>query len=343
MNETQNMAQLPLAVTALRQLAPSHLPTYRQFRFDGGALRVPFEDFAETDQTLLRTVYSRLVELLALLKEHWHNADATLHAVQAYLSESGWVQVVRQMQKFGNASLATAHHPQLNRVIHDIRGSSFTALSIFLQLIEMGLSDETDISRLFYLTRDHLKIMRNAVQGLDLAGEARDALENHHDISLIVEKWQGVIHHVQDRLATIHVECHYAGSISESCLEFAALDRVLYNLINNAVRFTADQQVYLAIFPLDANERVLRFVVYNRTTAAHLAELQQHYEDNLGQLFLGGFTTGGTGLGLRICAEFVTNAFGLPSVEHGLHHSYFGVTQIDDYFVNWVHWPTAGD
>ncbi len=342
MNETQKTAQLPLPITTLYQLAPLHMPTYRQFRFDGGALRVPFADFAEEDQTLLRAVYPRLVELLTILKEHWHNAEATLHAVQEYLRESAWVHVVRQMQKFGQASLAASPHPQMNRVIHDIRGSSFTALSIFLQLIEMGLSDETDISRLFYLTRDHLKIMRNAVQGLDLAGEARDALENHHDITLIAEKWQGVTHHVQDCLAKVHVECHYAGSISESCLEFAALDRVLYNLINNAVRFTSDQQVYLAIFPLDETEQVLRFVVYNRTTAAHLASLQQHCEDNLGQLFLGGFTTGGTGLGLRICAEFVTNAFGLPSVEHGLHHSYFGVTQIDDYFVNWVHWPTAG-
>lgn len=343
MNETQKLVQLPLTIEVLRQLAPLHLPTYRQFRFDGDALRVPFADFAAPDQALLRTVYPRLIDLLAILKEHWHDSRATLHAIQEYLNASAWLHVVRQMQKFGNASLATTHHPQLSRVIHDIRGSSFTALSIFLQLIEMGLSDETDVSRLFYLTRDHLKIMRNAVKDLDPDGEARDAQENHHDISLLAEKWQGVKHPVQDRLATIHVECNYTGNISESCLEFAALDRVLYNLINNAVRFTSDQQVYLAIFPLDETEQVLRFVVYNRTTSEHLAGLQQHYEDNLGQLFLGGFTTGGTGVGLRICAEFVTNAFGLPSVEHGLHQSYFGVAQIDDYFVNWVHWPTAGD
>ncbi len=342
MNNPRAIVRLPLDATLLQQVAPLQLPNYRQLRFAGDSLRVSLDSFQASDQEILQRLYQELTKLFALLKQYWHDDAATLAAVQHYLRDTDWSAMIHAMRSFGGASLECTPSPQLSRVVHDVRGGGFVALSIFLQLIDMGMSEEADVSRLFYLTRDHLKIMRNAIAGLDLAGEAHDSQEYHHDVDLIAEKWHQATHHVADTSATVLVECHYCGSISESCLEFAALDRILYNLINNAVRFAADKMVYLVIFPLDEAAETLRFVVYNRSGAEHLTKLQTQFEDDLGKLFLGGFTTGGSGIGLRICAEFVTNAFGLATVEQGLECGYFGATQFDDYFVSWVHWPTAG-
>ncbi|NJO06876.1 MAG: hypothetical protein HC876_15890 [Chloroflexaceae bacterium] len=250
------------------------------------------------------------------------------------------------MQKLGAASYGQSQHPNLGRVVHDIKGGGFLALSIYLQLLEFGLYGEDDFSRLFFLTRDHRKIMRNAVQQIDPAGEIRDSQEIEHNVSLLAEKWYDALHQVRDGTvaARIHLDCRYTGSISESCLEFAALDRVLYNLINNSAQHTADGQVYFAIFPPDEDTvppADLRFVVYNRSTPEHLRLLAQRYDETMGELFLGGFTTGGTGHGLRICAEFVTNAYGLQSVEQAIAERYCGAARIDEFFVNWIHWPTS--
>lgn len=342
MHESSAAPHHPLKTELLRQLAPLQLPNYRKFRFAGDSLRLPMDAFAPIDQDALRHLYCELSVLMDLLKQHWHDDEGTLAAVQQYLQEADWGAINHMMRSFGTQSLEADPPPQMGRVVHDVRGGGFVALSIFLQLIEMGLNDEADVSRLFYLTRDHLKIMRNAVANLDPAGEARDATENHHDIDLIVEKWNNSPHHVADLAATVLVESDYHGSISESCLEFAALDRVLYNLINNAVRFALDNMVYVRIFPLDDTDEVLRFVVYNRSSAEHLSMLHAKFERTLSEVFLGGFTTGGSGLGLRICAEFVTNAFGLETVEQAMQLGYFGATKHDDYYVAWVHWPTAG-
>ncbi len=336
------MATYPLDRALLAQLAPLQMPNYRQQRFSGDDLRVPIEAFAPADREVAQHIYRELSQLMALLKQHWHDNEEALEAVKRYLSAVRWTDVIQKVRSFGTASVGAEPQHLIKRVVHDVRGGSFMALSICLQLIEMGLDDAVDGSRLFYLTRDHLKIMRNALVHLDPVGEARDAMENHHDIDLIVEKWHSAVYRVADDvIATIQVETDYHGSISESCLESAALDRVLYNLINNAVRFASDQNIHVWIFPLDDGE-VLRFVVYNRCSAAHWRVLNERFPSDLSAVFLREFTTGGSGLGLRICAEFVTNAFGLANPEQGIRQGYFGARQLGDSYVAWIHWPTAG-
>ncbi len=83
----------------------------------------------------------------------------------------------------------------------------------------------------------------------------------------------------------------------------------------------------------------LRFVIANRVSTKHQRLLQEHYADQLGELFRGGFTTGGTGRGMQICASFVRHAYGIPTFEQALAERHFGAQLIRSYFVGWFHWP----
>jgi signal transduction histidine kinase len=229
-------------------------------------------------------------------------------------------------------------------VVHDIKGGGFMALSLYLQMLDMGLEKPDDVPRMFFLTRDHLKIMRNAVQGIDPEAQSRDATAIDHGVDLLVEKWDHALHRVRDTTAEVVLTNAFDGTISERCLEFSALDRVIYNLINNATHHTANGKVYFAVVPLPAEHPDnLRFVIYNQVRPEQRATLHERFAANLGELFRGGFTTDGTGAGLRICADFVNNAYGIHSFEKGLQGGYFGAQLYGDYFVNWVHWPVVPD
>lgn len=348
MHASFSTRETPIRRELLYQLAPLHLPSERQLRYSGDGLRIDLADLAAEDQTLLYLLYTSLQDLFARLQNHQHDTTAGWQRVQAFIQEQNWTAQIKQFQKLGSASYDRPHRPDLSQAIHDIKGGGLVSLSIYMQLIEMGLQEQEDLSRLFFLTRDHLKIMRNAVRDLDPEGEARDQQFIHHNIQLVVEKWNHALHQVNDNdtSAEIVLECLYDGNISESCLEFSALDRVIYNLINNAARHTTDGKVYLHILPLpfaSEHPESLRFVVYNRSTPEHLELLAEHYSDTLGELFRGGFTTGGSGIGLRICADSVCNAYGVKTFDLGLAGGYFGATRVEDFFVNWIHWPTAAD
>jgi len=54
----------------------------------------------------------------------------------------------------------------------------------------------------------------------------------------------------------------------------------------------------------------------------------------------GGFTTGGTGLGLRIAADLVGRAYGVPH-EMLPYDEYVGAKLVGRTFVSWFHWPLA--
>jgi signal transduction histidine kinase len=336
----------PIQESDLRALAPLELPSYRDSRYTGDRMSLALADFAEPDQQIIRQLYATLNELMGLIKRRWDaldDPDGSTELIQ-FVQRMRWTTYLEQVRDLGNATYPTQPSELLRKVVHDIKGGGFMALSLYLQMLDMGLEKPDDVPRMFFLTRDHLKIMRNAIQNIDPEAQARDASAIDHSVNLLVEKWNHAHHRVQDTTAEVFITNTFDGVISERCLEFSALDRVIYNLINNATRHTADHKVYFAIVPLDDEQpQHVRFVIYNQVRPEQRATLQERFAGSLGELFRGGFTTGGTGVGLRICADFVNNAYGIHSFEKGLSGGYFGARLLGDYFVNWVHWPMVAD
>ena len=332
----------PLAQAQLQALAPQSLPSLRNGRYFGDDNSVVLSDFTSTDQAVIKEMYASLITLMGHMRQQ-KDIGYDLPGLQALLNQLDWSALIKRLQQLGD-NLPEHIATHLGEAIHDIRGGSFAALSINVQMIGMGLVEDDDLLRIFFLVRDHLKIMRNAVRDIDLERYQADWEQKLHNVKLIVEKWTNTIHKVSNTSARIELDCQFDGNISERCLEFSALDRVLYNMVNNAVRHTADDVVYLSIFPADlAAPHDVRFVIYNAITPEHRQILRSRFGENLNQVFGSGFTTGGSGLGLRICAHFVANAYGVHSFEDATSAGYLGATLLDDYFVNWFHWPVAAD
>jgi signal transduction histidine kinase len=334
----------PLSSDQLRALAPIQLTNSRTTPYRGETVSVSLHDFAEPDRELARQLYTVLLDLFTLLQRYENQPESARSALHAFTEAETWQTSIESIQHLGVATYAQSSSPGVHEVIHDVKGGSLQAVLLNLQLIELGVTAQADPLRLFMLTRDHLKLMRNAAPDLDPERHARDLLPNPHHIRLIIDKWDGALHTAGTATARVRVDCRFDGTISQYCSVFAALDRVLYNLINNAVQHGAGGSVDLVIFALDAEQPCdVRFVVLNQITSEHRARLEEQFDDQINRLFQGGFSTAGTGLGLRISAEFVADAYGLRNVEACVDGKYVGAALVEDYFVSWVHWPAGAD
>ncbi|SDT93055.1 hypothetical protein SAMN05444156_0839 [Verrucomicrobium sp. GAS474] len=326
-------------------LAPADLPSYRIDRYQAEDERTSLSDFAAGDAAQLRSLYATLLALFERLKPVYGDPLLCLEAILRYLKEEDWSAFVGPLRQLGKETLARPGTDRLRRVLHDLRGGAFQSLSLRLQLMEIAEPRPEDAQQAFFLVRDHLKIMRNCVADLDLERYAADSSRQDHAIGLLAEKWTKAPFCGEDHRATVDVLCRYAGVICESCLEFSTLDRIIYNLMNNAARFTADGRVLLAMVPTPSveNPENVRFVIANRIAPEHASTLRDRFGDRVDELLRGGFTTGGNGLGLRICADFCAQAYGLADFDTARDGGYFGARLQDDLFLVWFHWPTAGD
>ena len=223
----------------------------------------------------------------------------------------------------------------VRQAYHDLRGGSLTGLVVQLELVRDGLLPASEGgARAFLLARDHLKMMRNAVRDLDPERFEADLVTKAHAVRLLRDKWSGVTYGpVRVRFTTDH-----QGAVAERCMEFAALDRVLYNLVNNAARFASSGVVDISLRHVDGQ---LQFVVANEVDEAQQATLRDRFGSDLSQLFHGGFTTGGHGLGLRIVADFVSHGYGLRKLKQTLDEGYCGARLEGPVFLAWFHWPAA--
>ncbi|HMO56189.1 MAG TPA: ATP-binding protein [Roseiflexaceae bacterium] len=332
------MQQPLLTDTELFDLAPLHLVNERIRRYRGDGVSVSLNAFSPIDVDRIRRMYDVLLELRTLLDSPIETINIT-DVVTSFTRRHDWLSLINNIREISDPGSDRA----AGQVVHDLRGGAFQALSVFIQLAEMGISQPEDWARMFLLTRDHLKIIRNCIPDLDPERYAQDMLDRAHNVSLLVEKWNSS-YALPGLEVNVQLDCRFDGIVSERCIEFSALDRVLYNLMNNATRNAADRQVQLSIVPLPSDGPPnLRIAITNRVTPEQEQRLISRFGTVLKQLFYGGFTTGGTGLGLQICADFVTNAYGLTSPAVALENGYLGATCADHRFIAFFHWPTVAD
>jgi signal transduction histidine kinase len=323
-------------------LAPPISYRPRQERYLGDAVTVGLEDIPPADLARLRTLYEFLSDLFFQLNNAFTRNRMDIAATGDYLQRVGYRRIFAGINELGGELTLDEASPTLRKVYHDVRAGSLSALIMHADALVAGEGEEADMERLYLLSRDHLKIMRNGIPELDPDGYRQDLEERQHGIDLFRQKWDGAEYRLADQSRSVRVEfhCRVQGSISECCMEFAALDRVIYNLVNNAARHTEDGVTSLSIVPLDnAADTNLRFAVSNRISDEQRRRLEERFGDHLERIFHGGFTTGGHGLGLRICGDVVTHGYDLFTLDEALEGGYLGVRLLDDRFVVWFHWP----
>ncbi len=327
------------------QLAALPRPTtfaHREQRYRGDSQTISLASLPAEDREILREVYGFLVALKEVV-EPSADAAATLERLAGFLLERGYDALPDRVGRLGARLAIEDLPPEIRSAYHDLRGGSLQAIVMHLDLVAEGEGRPEDLQRLHLLVRDQLKIMRNAARDLDPDAYARDLMPKGHPVSLLEEKWASATYPGRDRPVRVRLHNEAKGDVSECCMEFSALDRVLYNLVNNAARFAADGVVELAVLPVDEG-RQLRFVVVNRVEPAHRERLVATFGgEDLREVLRGGFTTGGHGVGTRICSEFVAHGYGLGGVSEVLEGGYAGARLVEDTFVTWFHWPALAD
>jgi K+-sensing histidine kinase KdpD len=321
----------------LMTLAPTDLTVYRTERYDGGGFDVSLTQFAPEDIARVMQLYSAVKKIYDL----WlYMKDAPNYELlrQQIVTLFGSEQFLTSMQAIGVATYALkTPSPVIRKVVHDIRGGGLTVLTGTVYLLKESPDPHPeDIENTVLVARDHAKLMRNAIFDLDPTVRQADESTKVHPIDDFVHKWTGATFKIADKPVEIEVNCTFSGSITNRCLETSAIDRILYNYINNAARFTADRRVTLHIFPTGGS--LVRWVVGNSLTLDQQRWLDETTGSDLKQLFMGGLTRGGHGLGLSSCADFVAASFGLTPSQ-ALDEGYLGVRVIDAHFLAWFHWP----
>jgi len=337
------VSSFPLTLSELQALAPSHLPCLRDGRYQGEEERVTLDVFEPEDRVLLGQIYHCLFQLLQVLKPAQSSPSASRQALETFVATTEYRNLTGQVARFGQATSLHKSTVEVNRLVHDLRGGAFQALAFRLQLFAAAPDVDKSLQNIYFLVRDHLKIMRNCVRDLDPEHYQKDEVSRAHDVQLLVEKWSDADFDFVGKEVKVKLDCRYTGTLCESCLEFSSLDRIVYNLMNNAGRHSSDGHVYFYVLPVPGSEKEnVRFVVANAITEEHREMLKNQFGNDMGEAFRGGFTTGGHGLGLRICADFCAHAYGIFDFAAAKKAGYFGARLLGDYFTVWFHWPTIG-
>jgi len=331
-----NLCQdLPHAVLPeLMGLAPTALRSLRVQRYHGDDQAVAMGEFTETDAALIGRLYDFLQGLFTALTGRGAERAA---ALEEYLGHEDIEALCQDVSRLGVTSYAARPGKLLAQVLHDVRGGGLSSIVAQIQMRKPGQADEATCECLYFLVRDHLKIMRNALLGLDDAKRNGDLQIKLHGTDLMVEKWDGLRLKSGQNELQLQVICPKSVEIAECCVEFGALDRILYNLLNNASRHAAHERIRLVLFPVpDERGGVLRLVLLNKINATDRRYLDRV---DLKTLFQTGVSTTGSGYGLSVAAEFVSHAFGLGTAAAAVEGGYLGARLIGDEFAIWFHWP----
>lgn len=316
---------------------PDAVPRVRTERYVGDDNGVRLADMYEEDAAIIRRTYAFLKETLAALETGITDTDP-LGTADALKRMRFLEQTKRFTGKLTTDGYEEARRALLRQVFHDLRGGALTVAHSRIQLAHMKGNEVemSDVYGAFFAVRDHLKIMRNCVVDLDPERRERDRQRRTHSAALLREKWEGYA----DNNARVEYVSDFDGGLSSSCLEFSTVERAMYNLVNNALAHTADGEVRLFVTALESGEpENVKIATANAISDAERTEMERTFGDDLGRLFEGGFTIGGSGIGLAVCSRMVTRAYGVESVRRAIEDGYVGVEVRDGEFIAWMHWP----
>ncbi len=275
-------------------LAPIHLPTYWPGRFTAENERRHLADFTPRDQALFCQAYEILHTLFEKLRPHYLDTDRFRTVIGEFVASGQTETLISCMQEFGISTIQAGAVRGIERTIHDLRGGALQALSCHLEFYEQG-GPEHGLQSIYFLLRDHLKIMRNGICDVDAEQFAADNSPLDHDADLLVEKWSQTEFLGATRPAEIRLDCRFSGTLCESCLEFSTLDRIVYNLMNNAAKYSRDGVINFYALPVPPSAPTsVRFVLCNTIEASQRRRLEETFDGHLSEIFRGGFTTAGT-------------------------------------------------
>lgn len=324
---------------AFASFLPSGFKNLRAKRYQGEDFDISVSALSSVDQEHIRKLYgfAKGIHVRWVEMRDAPDWDALRKLVLSFLTPP----LSTSAKELGLDSLSHCAKGEaeqaLGKVIHDLRGGALMPLQLYAHMAEWD-ADPVHLRSAAFLARDQAKIMRNVLPDLDPEVRRADEAEKPHYIQTVVDKWDLFRFERGDQTpGHVNVTCAYDGLLASCCLEASAVDRIVYNYINNAIRFTAGPVINMEIIPV--GDHAVRWIVANPITPDQAEWLRKSTNGDLTSLFQGGVTRGGNGLGLSNCADFVAAAFGLPDIRAALEGKYLGAVVEDGWYLAWAHWP----
>jgi hypothetical protein len=326
---------------AFGTLPASPLPTPLSLRWFGDGLEIPTASVRGRDMEHLQLLYRALTACY----EAWLEGrpDPDWSALADHVRAFGEPPLRTALEALGEATLAeTDLPPLLRRAFHDLRGGAFFALRLYGVLLGDEEPSEELVQPAVFLARDQAKLVRRLVPSMDPEGYRKDREERAHGMRELVDKWNGFHFPPRDsgeggEPVVVEVTTRWRGELAARCLEAAALDRVIYNLVNNAARFTTDGRVQLLVEAV--SHVTVRIAVRNALGSDDADWIGSETRGQTAALFLGGSTRGGVGLGLQSAAVVVARAWGQVTPDEAVDSGVVGAHVGDGVFTSWFYWP----
>lgn len=326
----------PESATFSRGASPTPATTTAE-RMAPLALPLSLGDFLFTEQNTILTLYITLTTIHTIASRQPLDVERQSSEIGAILIDVEWKRILGAVRRIGR-SMAS---PTMLEVCHDIRSGALTALAGLLETTPYHTWNEAEFRLIANLSYDHSLIMRTLIADLDVHRNAREHTPAAPRSLSLYERWHNAIYRIGDRSIQVFVDADYHGPLVGSLNEQAMLERVLYNLINNAAYHSDDGMVELSIQQVGGQMQHIRLSITNRLTLEQQRSLFERFPSNLDDLFCGGFATVGDGLGMCIAAQIIARIHGFTSIRECLSAGRLGVMVHQGQFICWFHWPST--
>lgn len=335
---------LILSSEEIRDLTTRPIISYRTSRYQGGEFNVRLDrDLGDEEVELVTEFYNELKRLLELSRpkpESLVHEASRAAALESFFENTRLIRLASELEQVAVGAERTADR-QLVQILRELTGGAFHGIYAIVQLTRARETPVEGFSSLYYLTRDHLKIMRTLIPDLDPVARAKDEQTQTHSIELMTEKWDGARFRADNRVIEVRFDSSFSGNVAERCVEFAEVDRLIYQLMQNAVQHGMGEMLQCQVDTCDGGAN-LRWVLTNPISPESRLRLLELIADGH-SLFDAGTSLNGKGWGLNVVAQSVSNAYGLAGNAFGEEVGYYGVRIGKEHFVIWFHWPVAAE
>lgn len=262
---------------------------------------------------------------------------AVLNEFEALVTPASLARVTRCVS---NVRPARPESIKVARILHDLRGTALQQLVGIVDLWLSGINVMGGLPAVAVLARDHAKLMRHSLIGLDEESRFLDSGRRLHGVANLRGRFPRLVFVNNHGAVRVDFAAEWNGDFAITCPEFSTVLTQLYNLVSNAARHTADQAILVRVFPKGSHvPQSVRLVVANALTPADRATLLPSMLATLWR----GYTSTGGGLGLSASAALVGEAFGLEGPEQAIDLGYVGSRITENGYICWIHWPIAID
>ena len=322
---------LDLADELSRDPMPDTRPaSSRSSRFTGESQRCQLTELTADSRLALHCLY----DWLESIGRHV-DADPGSHALRAALLALLDEERLDAAASWARSLAPVTSSPRLTRILHDVRGAALH------QVISLASRDDRALNRdelraIVIWARDHAKVLRHMVLGLDDDRRRTDVATRRHGVANLRTRLPVLLLAGGREPIAVTFAAACDDDFAETCPEFSTVLRQIYHLLDNAARYAVDGHIYVGAYPKPAGgPAAVRIVVANAIGDAQRAQLTSARAQGLWR----GFSTTGGGVGLAASADLVSEAFGLDGAEQAIREGYVGSRVSQAGYLAWLHWP----